>query len=313
MKHRLLKSLFSLLVLTLSAVESFAAVGISANCSLLSGPVQTIDYGPTFKYCDGADSYGASTAKATGYYGYLKIGAWGQSGVNGIYTQGASAGASGYFNDYLTIQSPGSHGRTGRATIDLSMSLSGMALTDGTGVDYGFPWSRSQIYANFSVFVEYANGDRIIDAASYLAVDNVQNNSDQTITIESFKVIGSDIRPTVLITPDGGFDFTIDQWRLVVPIEFSIGVPLRLQVSAGLNVYASGYSSKAELDATHSLYWNGIKDFQIDGAPAEFSVASESGTDWTMSFVPSPVPEVGSIWLLVIGLFGLAAYRRSTV
>jgi hypothetical protein len=47
----------------------------------------------------------------------------------------------------------------------------------------------------------------------------------------------------------------------------------------------------ASYDLAHSLYWVGINGVTINGQPVtDFSLSSDSGTNWAQSFVPVPEP-----------------------
>jgi hypothetical protein len=66
---------------------------------------------------------------------------------------------------------------------------------------------------------------------------------------------------------------------------------------------------------SHSLYWGGISAVTIDGkpmAPGSFTITSESGLDYTQSFVPTAVPEPGHYaGIAGAALLGFALWRRS--
>ncbi|MRW90541.1 PEP-CTERM sorting domain-containing protein [Duganella sp. FT80W] len=56
-------------------------------------------------------------------------------------------------------------------------------------------------------------------------------------------------------------------------------------------------------DSFHSSYWAGISDVSTDGlAVSSFTISAASGTDYSRSFVPLPVPEPGSLYLMLAGM-----------
>ncbi len=71
--------------------------------------------------------------------------------------------------------------------------------------------------------------------------------------------------------------------------------------------------SLARFDLGHSLYWAGIGSVSANNATLDnYTLASASGKDWLLSFVPSAVPEPGRAGLVLSGL-ALVAFtlRRS--
>jgi hypothetical protein len=72
-------------------------------------------------------------------------------------------------------------------------------------------------------------------------------------------------------------------------------------------------------DLAHSLYWAGISSVTSNGMPvSSFTVTSDSGTDWSQSFVPGNVsgpgptgtPEPGTFVLVAMLLGGVWLVRR---
>lgn len=81
---------------------------------------------------------------------------------------------------------------------------------------------------------------------------------------------------------------------------------------------SSGPGSYADyfVDAMHSGYWAGIQSVTVDGQKiSDFTVLSESGTDYSRSFVPTigdpvGIPEPASYIMVLFGLAGLGVSTR---
>lgn len=75
---------------------------------------------------------------------------------------------------------------------------------------------------------------------------------------------------------------------------------------------SSGHGDTGFFDLSRSLYWNGISGMTASGEiPVNtFTLASESGTDYRLSFVPTTVPESASALLFGCGLVAIALRHR---
>jgi hypothetical protein len=112
--------------------------------------------------------------------------------------------------------------------------------------------------------------------------------------------------------PYGG-NFSVDfKYLPGVPISISMQLEAFGEVNSILGRPGGG-SAQARADAARSLYWGGIQAFAADGSEiTDFTVTSDSGTDWRQSFIPSAVPEPSAPVLFMIGLaaVGARALRR---
>jgi hypothetical protein len=93
--------------------------------------------------------------------------------------------------------------------------------------------------------------------------------------------------------------------------EYGLTVTLSNVVSSGSN-YLGGSSSF--INASNSAYWGGVQYVTNSlGEQVDFTVSSLSGTDYSQSFVPAPVPEPETYAMLIAGLAVVAgALRRSS-
>ena len=97
---------------------------------------------------------------------------------------------------------------------------------------------------------------------------------------------------------------------VVLRVPFFYGYPVLvtalMSTAARGQTFTGGGSFSAVMDASHSMYWEGISGVtNRDGnAVTDFSLSSDSGTDWTRNFAPaaSTVPEPAAVVLLLAGL-----------
>lgn len=87
---------------------------------------------------------------------------------------------------------------------------------------------------------------------------------------------------------------------------------LTLKSDVSLNVSHEDTAGDGGSLFTQSLYWGGISTVtRADGSLVDYTLASQSGTDWSRSFVPSSVvPEPSAAWLAVAGLAALGGLGR---
>lgn len=94
---------------------------------------------------------------------------------------------------------------------------------------------------------------------------------------------------------------------------FIYGLPVLLEVDLNAAAASPGTASSSGYDLGHSLYWNGISAITANGARLRnFTITSETGTDYLKSFVPVTVavPEPLGAWVVVPGIIALSWMRR---
>jgi hypothetical protein len=111
----------------------------------------------------------------------------------------------------------------------------------------------------------------------------------------------------------------------VIPIRVAAGsdfVSFNSQANCHAQAIGDGNDppgvATASCDSGHSVYWGGILDF-VDASGAsisDFTITSDSGTDYSRSFVPTqaiPEPSVWAMLMLGFGFSGALLRRRRSI
>lgn len=199
-------------------------------------------------------------------------------------TNGAPGGFQGQawatWTDAFVILAAG-HDASATGTFGGSVQVTGELLASFAGRVY----ADSQVYATLDLFPDTGyNGGRTV------------------ITGSARNLAGYDIAGGR--TGTEGFTLTFEK----VPFTFNrpISVSLSLMVSASLNAIDAGVTGRAEANYGHTLVWSGLSDVQ---GPAGAPLASYSALSPSSGYNFAPVPEPGSLVLLVCG--GLVVALRS--
>jgi hypothetical protein len=191
----------------------------------------------------------------------------------------ASARATATFSDGLTIDAPGHDGQRGMVVMPLQF--------DHAAILIGAPgYAGSDIYLTLDVFV---------GASTYRWQRGLLMSPGGQAQSQSFDA-GSVVVP---------FGRTI-----LANVSFIFGQ--NFSFIAALRTHALGsLEHQGVVDASHSAYWGGLQSvLDQNGRPVAYTLSSSSGTDWSQSFVPSPVPEPGSSALMLAGLAVIVAVAR---
>lgn len=89
-------------------------------------------------------------------------------------------------------------------------------------------------------------------------------------------------------------------------------IELSLQSRVALNMLDYAVSGNGGSLFTQGIYWGGISSVtRADGSLVDYTLTSDSGTDWTRSFAPAAaVPEPSAAWMAVAGIGALLVRRR---
>jgi hypothetical protein len=94
-------------------------------------------------------------------------------------------------------------------------------------------------------------------------------------------------------------------YSATVPIQIGVATPLDVKGggTANAQLVSVSDSETASFDLMHTAFWGGIQQVTINGVPVNFTVTSQSGTNYSQSFQGlDSVPEPAGSWLLAAGV-----------
>jgi hypothetical protein len=260
--------------------KPYSLPATTMNCA---GCVNSVEHSGAFS---NAYSSGEVTVKtyAMADYGVLKSLTAVSGSSTGI-TSGGEAHSSTSFQDYFTIDAPSLTGQRGYFTAQVAMPFTS-SVQNGT-------WTNEGIYGE----IRLESQGNILDKYSMAAGDSsifggyVVNHYNE----------GGSVRtdaPMIL------------QVSFIYGEQISIFGALNTTVLAKTSTGSVSYSDI--MDASHSLYWNGIRSVtdRNGRAVTGYTITSDSGTDWTRNFAATSVPEPTSALLMLAGLGALLTRRR---
>lgn len=261
-----------------AAQNVFRAPPVTMTCA---GCVNALEHSETYS---GFDTYGETTVKALAVadYGVLKSASTVIGAGNWAYTL-VSAHTS--FQDGFRIDAPGLAGQRGSFTARVSMPFS-LTLVNPR-------WTDQFIYAQL-----------MVESAGSPFEKYELSAGDQSL-FNAYEV-----RHNGLSVPVAA--------PMTMEVSFIYGE--RIAISGALNTSAKGMTNfdhsasfEAVMDASHSVYWNGISSMTDSQGRAvtSYTLTSESGTDWSRDLAIPAVPEPTTALLMLAGLAGLAWRRRA--
>lgn len=213
-------------------------------------------------------------------------------GALGAAGSARSAGLAGSFQGYATAAWSDSFTfNADPSNVNTVGSFSGVIMVSG-GLNFAFAgraYADTQISATIDLFPGTGfNGGRTV------------------VTGSARHYGGYDNGDVVINQPD--FVLTYNN------VPFTFGQPISLSVSlyvlAGISVIDTGSSARAEADYGHTLRWGGLTEVRNAEGNAISNYTALSDTSTFNYALPSPVPELGTIWLLGAGLLALALLQR---
>lgn len=256
----------------LAAQNTYSMPGITTSCA---GCVNSLEHSETYS---GYDTYGETTVKAYAMadYGVLESSSTVIGAGNWAYTLASSRTS---FQDTFRIDAPGLTGQRGYFTAQVSMPFE-LTLQNPR-------WTDQFIYSQI-----------LVEPAGHAFEKYELSAGDQSLF------------NTYRVAHNGGSVPT--DAPMILEVTFTYGAPI--SIFGALNTTVKGVTNwdhsasfVADMDAAHSVYWNGIGSVtDANGrAVTAYTLTSDSGTDWTRDFAAAPVPEPGAALLMLAGLGAL--------
>ena len=277
-----------------SAADTSTLSQLTRHSGVFENPVNEFISNPTGPMIRSVgDAYGYASSYSLAGFGTLKASATaaGQAELYGRYLARSDAA----FTDGLLFTSSGMQGQTGYFTVSLLYDRS--LSSSGNGVD-GYATDQLRVG---------------VDTFSYEFT-------------EIYQLLPSGCNPLstgscsfgTTVTDSGGEAASWEGDVVTVRLPFTFGQSTGLNVSVSMVALATYYEGPNTFtsDAAHSLYWGGISSVtDANGTAVDFSLTSESGTNYLLSQVPpfvGAVPEPSQYALMLggLGLVVLAARRR---
>ncbi len=268
-----------------SSVSTAALIGqngystpeVKAACA---GCVTSLNHTDIYDGAIAKPSTTTVTAYAMADYGVLKSSSTTQGTGDSAYTV---AYARTSFADTFRIDAPGLTGQEGSFSAEVIMPFT-LAVSNGT-------YSDQYLYADVQI---NSLGGNAWNKFQRSAGDHSLFGHDALLRN------GSEIPNTS---------------RMIFEVPFIFGEQISIQAHLNTSVSASTpltpTSFSAAMDASHSLYWEGIGSVADSRGRTVtgYTLTSDSGTDWRRNFA-SPVPEPAEGLLMLAGLGALGWHRR---
>lgn len=239
--------------------------------------------------------HAGASADAFADFGVVKVSGQANSQSGGYI---GIANATGQWTDIVTLSSGAFNGLQARITG--SVTLQGFISPVGTG--------RGNIHMEFDM----GNAGTSVNGAW---------DNDTPVNATGFPAAGLSVQP-------GGTLFYSNIHEVTLSIVLGNSFVLKESLALGAVSKPVCQTSNpaclddgggaVDVDFGHSSYWSGITSIKVRNASgifveqdlSQFTLSSNSGTDYFQSFVPNPVPLPAAAWLFAPALSVLAAMRR---
>jgi hypothetical protein len=286
-----------------------AVAAVVASCfSLSATAAQTwVEWGPadtdgTFRVFDSTTpiSRTNSYSNPTGSNGYATLTGYSTFGISksSVSAHAGDGGGMGSFvnsvwQDSLTIDGGALNGTQGYATVALDYRWATSRSVTGLG------GVQTDVHAG----IDFAGSTLMVRQIQRNVCENVDGSCEisDTGVVETLQLAGQ-ASQTSIATPA--------RVTAVIPFTFGSGIPVQGWISAAVDAGANiGSFAAGSSDAGHSGYWGGLLGVTDGfGRAVTYSLSSESGTNYAVSF--APVPEPSALAMLVGGLLAVGARRR---
>ncbi|UXH76709.1 PEP-CTERM sorting domain-containing protein [Roseateles amylovorans] len=264
-----------------------------------------------------------------------------ENGVN----RTTSSGAHGQLADQASTSGTDFLGNPFQTSASVTSSSSAGALTASTYATFGGAGSvqtSSAVtqYDNLTLHTSTAfepltvRYSFAVTGANHLALDTLSNEAGVAgfstwSVVQQFGSSISVVGATTQMAYDGStstyllFDTPSASLSRIYTVETQLlsgeatFFSMSLYSAAALNTYyLDSTSGQGGSVLNQSLYWGGISSVtRADGTAVNFTLSSDSGVDYTRSFIPvvPAVPEPSSILLMLAGVAALGAVARRRV
>lgn len=277
-------------------VNNYYGGSSSTALSLSSGGLSaSVPY--VVNYPGGYSTTFDATAGGSVTFGYISGAVTAIVSGDGDGLSGAAVNAG--FGELVTINNPALTGQQGSMTAAILLDVSPGLITQNSGP----PGVQSQVILDWYL---YTTGTVLSSPGG--TITGHYTEDDETPEVSYICGAG----PTCLDPAPGSVLIPLT-WSFTFGQSFSLDMQMSAFATAtGTGYDAGSFAAEGSLNFLNTVAWQGITSVtQGDGSPVDFTITSESGTDYTQAITAVPAP--AGLWLLGSGIVALAARRRRQI